>query len=634
MRIDLVELENKLRNHFESENLARLSQRHRLVERLKAGGPGSGCRGSDCGRPKTAQYDADDAQFNALKVKWAKVNNELLRYVDRPNAKAAQAKVAELQSLVKQMHQIKVGYGGIKGFPEDTRDLVVIGAGPGGLASAIMGGTDGLDTVFIDANTKVGGQSKYSSRIENFPGFPVGITGGQLAENMYQQATRVGAEAKLGVRVTGLTYDPATGVKTVTLSNGEQLDAKAVVVAGGIEFRKMDFPGANSQDVVVGDGQKLAEMGKGKPVVVIGGSNGAAQAALGAARTASQVYLISRGPITKSMSDYQVIALQNHSKVKVIENDEVARLFTDENGHAEKLQTKNGQVIPCRGVGIFVGSAPSTDWLPSEIDKQGGKLVVDQNLETKVPGVFAVGDIRTGSIGRVGAAVGDGQIAEHSAFMYFDRHNKESKVAASGFDYDSLVDKLFDLDKEYPFLSQMADQPGAKLSAPARRELEATFEAAEEKLYEDTGKYDEAHENHLRAELERWACYAESGPTFDPAGKYLCGRCDMRKGDVDCMRVESPISLKIGSCMIYTYGATPEKDPPMPRKLTQIEAKYSERPVSKRFGCIGCEYSAEAKEKDSAGRPSWCRFWGVHIQPKACCMMNDAPDDRAPGAEE
>jgi len=151
-----------------------------------------------------------------------------------------------------------------------------------------------------------------------------------------------------------------------------------------------------------------------------------------------------------------------------------------------------------------------------------------------------------------------------------------------------------------------------------------------DKLYVDKGEYDEEHESHLRNELVIWANYAESGPTFDPDGKYLCESCDMRKGTDQCMRVHGPISFSDGGCRIYVYGKEAENEADMPTKLTQLEATYSERPKEKAFGCKNCEYSAEAKKPDSAGRPSWCKFWGIHIIPTACCFRNDSEDDTGP----
>lgn len=144
--------------------------------------------------------------------------------------------------------------------------------------------------------------------------------------------------------------------------------------------------------------------------------------------------------------------------------------------------------------------------------------------------------------------------------------------------------------------------------------------------YPDNGEYDEKEEDILREELVLWGNYAEEGPTFDPKGKYLCGSCSMRSGKDDCTRVVSPISLTTGSCRIYTRGPADDAEP-MPVKLTQVEAAYTERPHVKGFGCVRCMYGGEAKEEDSEGRKSWCTFWGIHVIATACCFKNTGDDD-------
>lgn len=381
-------------------------------------GPGSSVRrpgkvaGSGLGDPHN--FAMDRLSFNALKIRWAQVNNDLLTQLDYPDSPEAQEKLNELKRIVKEMYRLDADPGGIEGigFPGGARDIAIVGAGPGGLASAVMGGTDGLDTLVLDANLQPGGQSKFSSRIENFPGFPVGVSGNTLATQMAQQAERVGAESQFGVRVTSLTYDPVTRLKTLTLSDGRSVTARAVILAGGVEIKTMDFPGSDSPSVIYQDSQRLSKLGAGKSVVVVGGSNGAAQAALGAAQSASQVTVISRSPIAKGMSDYQVNALRTNTKIRVIEGDEVQSLFNN------KLITTKGQSLDANAVGLFVGGGPNVKWLPSSIALKDGKIAVNTDLESSMPGVFAVGDTRHGSIGRIGGAVGDGQIAERNAYRF------------------------------------------------------------------------------------------------------------------------------------------------------------------------------------------------------------------------
>lgn len=164
----------------------------------------------------------------------------------------------------------------------------------------------------------------------------------------------------------------------------------------------------------------------------------------------------------------------------------------------------------------------------------------------------------------------------------------------------------------------------------------AVVEAAEEAVHSitaseehgnfvDTGKYDEKHEDHLREELGIWVAYAESGLSYDPDGHYLCKTCDMRQGTNQCKRVEGPINFVTGGSRLYIHGPELEPGEPMKQKLTQIQAGYAEKPKTKSFGCGHCEYSAKAI-KPLQGRPSWCRFWGLHVIPTACCDMNGSKD--------
>ncbi len=291
-----------------------------------AGGSG------DVGGGNTPPVEGDRARFEQLKVKWAKLNNELLPLIDHPESAKARKKMEGMKEVVKQMYRLNADPGGVEGvgLPGGPRDIVIVGAGPGGLATAVSGGTDGLDVLLIDAQIQVGGQAKASSRVENYLGFPAGKSGTSLAHSWHEQALRVGADEKLGVRVVGLTCDPKTELKTLTLSNGEVVTSRAVVLAGGVEFQTQNFPGSQAKDLIYGDPHELLNKGKDKTVVIVGGSNGAAQAALSVARTAKQVIVMSRSPIANKMSDYQVQAVSHHDKIQVVEGDEIASTLASE----------------------------------------------------------------------------------------------------------------------------------------------------------------------------------------------------------------------------------------------------------------------------------------------------------------
>lgn len=386
--------------------------------------------------PDFLQLHGDKDKFKELKAQWAHVNDELLPLIDKPDSPEATEKIDKLKGIVKQMYRLNADPGGVEGigYPGGPRDVVIVGAGPGGLAASVMGGTDGLDTLLIDGQPTVGGQAKHSSRVENFLGFPAGASGTDLAKRWHEQALRVGADVKLGVKVESISYDPDSELKTLKLSNGETVTSRAVILAGGVDFKTMDFPGAKSHSVIYGDSKNVVAQGVKKHVVIVGGSNGAAQAALAAAKVADQVSVLSRSPISKAMSDYQVQALTNHPKINVIEGDEIAGLATDAQGNATVMTTKNGKRIDAHILGMFVGGGPNTKWLPSDIKlSKDGKVAVDGNLETSMPGVYAIGDMRQGSIGRIGTAAADGQMAEHNLFEYFQREPAPKPTPTKGF---------------------------------------------------------------------------------------------------------------------------------------------------------------------------------------------------------
>jgi len=356
----------------------------------------------------------DIIKYHELKSKWSVINNSLLNNINNPKTLEVYEKINELKNIIDEISAINIDCGNLDGIglPGGPRDIVIIGAGPGGLAAAVMAGADGLDTLTVEKEETVGGQAKFSSRIENYPGFPIGISGKELTTIMYEQAYRFGVQFKLGIYAKEILYEHETNLKIIKLSNGELIYSRAVILACGLKATKLH---KFDNNIIYGNGEKVALEGIDKNILIIGGSNGAAQAALGAAINAKHVSILSRSPIVKGMSEYQILALQNHPKITIYENDEID---TFENDH---IITKNGVKIDCDVCGAFLGGNPDTKWLPDTLIDKDGKIIVNTNLETLIPGVFACGDIKHGSLGRVGAAVGDGQLAENGVFKYFSR---------------------------------------------------------------------------------------------------------------------------------------------------------------------------------------------------------------------
>jgi thioredoxin reductase (NADPH) len=311
-------------------------------------------------------------------------------------------------------------------------DLVVVGAGPAGLSAAVYGASEGLSTLLLEG-TAMGGQAGTSSRIRNFLGFPAGVSGGELAERAFQQAWMFGADF---VFINGATGLSARGDElVVTLAEGGQVAARAVVLACGVAYRRLDAPGIaelTGAGVFYGSALSEAPAVKDQDAFIVGAGNSAGQAAIYLARSARSVTLLVRGDsLAKSMSDYLVKEIESTSAVRVRPQTEVAAARGDRRLTELVLRdrrTGSDETVPAAALFVMIGATPHADWLPDQIARdQHGFIVTGRDLagadqaatgqpvpfplETSMPGVFAVGDVRAGSVKRVASAVGEGSVA-------------------------------------------------------------------------------------------------------------------------------------------------------------------------------------------------------------------------------
>jgi thioredoxin reductase (NADPH) len=308
-------------------------------------------------------------------------------------------------------------------------DVVIVGAGPAGLAAAVYAASEGLSTALLEQEA-FGGQAGTSSRIRNYLGFPDGISGTELAQRAYQQAWVFGTNFVYGNPATSLAQDQ--DLLIVGLQDGSQAQARTVVIASGVSYRRLGIPELEAlagSGVFYGAGTIEAQAVAGKPVFVVGGGNSAGQAALHLAKYAQQVTILIRSQsLAASMSDYLIRQIQAAPNVDVRYRCEVAG--GGGRGHLDELLLRDrgtGQTeqVLAAGVFILIGAQPFTGWLPEAIKRdQWGFILTGPDtgqdwplqrppflLETTTPGVFAIGDVRHGSMKRVAAAVGDGSTA-------------------------------------------------------------------------------------------------------------------------------------------------------------------------------------------------------------------------------
>ena len=330
----------------------------------------------------------------------------------------------------------------------DTYDVVVIGAGPSGLAASVYGTSEGLRCALLEREA-IGGQAGTTSLIRNYLGFPRGLSGQELAQRAYEQAWLFDTEFIYGNGAIALRSE--ANHRVINLADGGEITTQAVVLATGVTYRRLGIPRLdelNGAGVFFGAAVTEAEAMSGQAVFVVGGGNSAGQAAVHLAKFAKQVTLLVRGPsLAESMSDYLIRELRGAPNVEIRHRVEVV----DGQGETrlEQLtlrdrESGDTQTVPAAAVFVLIGAQPRTDWLPDQIQRDRWGYVLTGNdllrdgrlpdqwplqrppmlLETSMPGVFAVGDVRHASIKRVASAAGEGSISIQLVHQYLAEHRE------------------------------------------------------------------------------------------------------------------------------------------------------------------------------------------------------------------
>ncbi|MDQ4000663.1 MAG: FAD-dependent oxidoreductase [Actinomycetota bacterium] len=326
---------------------------------------------------------------------------------------------------------------------ERTYDLIVVGAGPAGLGASVYGASEGLSTLALDSMA-LGGQAGTSSRIENYPGFPAGLSGFELASRILVQADKFGARTAVPEEAVGLRRED--GYYRIELSDGREVTARSVIAASGARYRRLDVPRLERFEGVsihYAATEAEAQRCEGEDVAVVGGGNSAGQATLFLAGRTRRVYLLIRGDdLGKSMSRYLVDRIMNAENVELLANTEVGELMGEDRLEGVVVEDNRSgarRTLDARALFVFIGAEANTGWLKEtvELDERGFVLTgreldgsaLDEDawrersresflLETSLPGVFAAGDVRSGSIKRCASAVGEGSMAVRLIHQY------------------------------------------------------------------------------------------------------------------------------------------------------------------------------------------------------------------------
>ncbi len=328
---------------------------------------------------------------------------------------------------------------------EASYDVIILGGGPAGLAAAVYGASEGLHTVIVEREAP-GGQAGLSARIENYLGFPAGLSGADLARRAVTQARRFGAEILAPQEAVSLRIEDP--YRIVRLADGSEISAEALLIATGVEWRKLDVPGIDrltGAGVYYGAGSTEAVTCHDEDVYIVGGANSAGQAAINFSRYARRVIMLVRGvSLAATMSQYLIDEIGRTANVHVEFQTQVTEVHGAERLEAITIEcglTNTSQRVDACAMFIFIGAQPGTDWLDGIVarDKNGfiltGSSLMEDGkpprtwtlrrpptlLETSVPGIFAVGDVRHGSVKRVASGVGEGSIAIQFVHQYLSK---------------------------------------------------------------------------------------------------------------------------------------------------------------------------------------------------------------------
>ncbi len=335
------------------------------------------------------------------------------RVVDNPTP----AKVAQLLGL------------DLKIEGEEIVDVLIVGGGPAGVAAAVYAGAEGLSAIVVE-DVAIGGQAGTSSRIENYLGFPTGISGADLVWRGEIQAMKFGTRFAVPCRVRTLDIR-ADGTFCVTLDNGQDLCAKSIIVATGVQYRRLPLPGMEDFEgsgIYYAATEMEARYCKGAEVVVVGGGNSAGQAAMYLSRSAQHVHVLVRGDsLASSMSDYLSSRLESNVSITIHYKSQIRSLHGD--GMLDRIvidRDGTSWELPCPAAFIMVGAAPNTGWLADHcaLDERGFvKTGSDPSspYSTSCPGIFAVGDVRANSVKRVASAVGEGSVVVSQVWAHVNR---------------------------------------------------------------------------------------------------------------------------------------------------------------------------------------------------------------------